>query len=111
MDQPARTGACYSCSLAPQPRGWTECISVDQQDAGQRPAAQHAPHRWAIGYTFEHTIYLPGPANRGGGQPKREKRAEAGKAPIKATSKAKKPKQTIAPDPAQAEATRQERDD
>ena len=35
------------------------------------PAQPHllaqTPHGWAIGYTFEHTIHLPGPANRGGG--------------------------------------------
>ena len=72
------------------------------------PLAWVPPHGWAIGYTFEHTIYLPGPTNKGGGSPKRKESTGTGKALKKAAPGATKPKQRTSPDPALAEAKGQE---
>ena len=67
------------------------------------------PHEWAVGYTFEFTLSLPGPANKGGGRPKSNKKTGTGKPLHTATPKAKTRKQPTVPDHVQAEATRQKR--
>ena len=110
------------CRAAPRRRGLASPLTGLIYLKGSKPRADGslpvpttlrptptpaAPPSWVVGYTFELSVSLPGPANKGGGSPKRKQKTGTGKTLNKATAKARKPKQPTVPDPLQEEATRQ----
>ena len=69
--------------------------------------ASTSPHGWAIGHTFEFTLSLPKPANRGGRPHNWNKPAV--KTSRKATPQPRTPKPRVEPTPAELEARQEKR--